>query len=105
MIVQILVPLHLARFVVVPVAQTLNVTGRQHLHLVASLLGALALLASFALGALLELPLGGTLLLYSLGSTASFLFYLACAWRAARTAALMPASHPEPAPAETTIVS
>ena len=49
MIVQILVPLHLARFVVVPVAQTLNVTGRQHLHLVASLLGALALLASFAL--------------------------------------------------------
>jgi O-antigen/teichoic acid export membrane protein len=86
-IVQLLVPLHLARFVVVPVAQTLNVTGRQHLHLVASLLGALALLGSFALGAALDLPLNGTLLAYSLGSTAAFLFYLASAWRAARAAA------------------
>ena len=87
-IVQILVPLHLARFVVVPVAQTLNVTGRQHLHLVASLLAALVLLSSFALGAWLGLALPGTLLLYSLGSTAAFLFYLACAWRAARAAAV-----------------
>lgn len=87
LIVQILVPLHLARFVVVPVAQTLNVTGRQHLHLVASLLAAFALLASFALGAWLDLSLAGTLLLYSLGTTAAFLFYLACAWRAAKTAA------------------
>jgi O-antigen/teichoic acid export membrane protein len=87
LIVQILVPLHLARFVVVPVAQTLNVTGRQHLHLVASLLAALALLVSFALGAWLDFSLTGTLLLYSLGTTAAFLFYLACAWRAAKTAA------------------
>lgn len=101
LIVQILVPLHLARFVVVPVAQTLNVTGRQHLHLVASLLGAAALLASFALGAVLDLPLTGTLLLYSLGSTAAFLFYLACAWRAARAAAAGQL-RPLPEPAQTT---
>lgn len=100
-IVQLLVPLHLARFVVVPVAQTLNVTGRQHLHLVASCLSAVAMFASFALGGLLELPLTGTLFLYSLGSTASFLFYLACAWRAARAAATTPATSPEPKPTET----
>jgi O-antigen/teichoic acid export membrane protein len=93
-IVQLLVPLHLARFVVLPVAQTLNVTGRQHLHLVASLLGALALFASFALGAVLDLPLAGTLLLYSAGSTAAFLFHLACAWRAARAAAAAAAARP-----------
>jgi O-antigen/teichoic acid export membrane protein len=86
-IVQLLVPLHLTRFVALPVTQTLNVTGRQHLHLVASLLGAAALLSSFALGAALALPLEGTLLLYSLSSTAAFLFYLGCAWRAARAAA------------------
>jgi O-antigen/teichoic acid export membrane protein len=95
-IVQLLVPLHLARFVVLPVAQALNVTGRQHLHLLASLLGALALFASFGLGAVLDLSLNGTLLLYSLGSTASFLFYLLCAWRAARAAAT---TAPAPVPA------
>jgi O-antigen/teichoic acid export membrane protein len=86
MIVQVLIPLHLARFVVTPLTQTLNVTGRQHLHLVASLLGALALLASFALSALLDLTLLATLLLYSLSSSAAFLFYLLCAWRAVQAA-------------------
>lgn len=100
-IVQILVPLHLARFVALPVAQTLNVTGRQHLHLAASLLGAAALLGSFALGAALGLPLEGTLLLYSLGSTVAFLFYLGAAWRAAAqaagaAAAAAPVPRPEP---------
>lgn len=87
-IVQILVPVYLTRFVVVPVSQTLNVLGRQKLHLTASLLNAAALGASFALGALLDLPLLGTTLLYSLGSTAAFLFYLGAAWLAARRAAM-----------------
>lgn len=98
-IVQILVPLHLARFVALPVTQTLNLVGRQHLHLAASLLMALALLLAFALGAALALPLMATLLVYSLASTATFLFYLACAWRAARAAAAggLRAAVPEPA--------
>lgn len=96
-IVQLLVPVHLARFVVLPVAQTLNVTGRQHLHLVASSLGALAMFASFGLGALLDLTLTRTLLLYSLGSTAAFLFHLGCAWHAARAAATSAPAQPEPA--------
>jgi O-antigen/teichoic acid export membrane protein len=86
-IVQILIPLHLVRFVVLAVAQTINVAGRQHLHLVASLLTAAALLASFGLGAWLELDLLGTLFLYSLASTAAFLFYFGCAWHAARRVA------------------
>jgi O-antigen/teichoic acid export membrane protein len=86
-IVQILIPLHLVRFVVLAVAQTINVAGRQHLHLIASLLTAAALLSSFALGAWLELDLLGTLLLYSLASTAAFLFYFGCAWHAARRVA------------------
>jgi O-antigen/teichoic acid export membrane protein len=101
-IVQLLIPLNLARFVVLPVAQTLNVVGRQHLHLAASLLAALALLAAFALGALLDLPLMGTLLVYSLASTATFLFYLACAWRAARAAALGGLRSTAPEPVEET---
>ena len=86
-IVQILIPLHLVRFVVLGVAQTINIAGRQHLHLVASLLTAGALLLSFALGAWLELGLLATLLLYSLLSTAAFLFYFGCAWHAAKRVA------------------
>jgi O-antigen/teichoic acid export membrane protein len=89
-LVQLLVPLYLTRFVVVPVSQTLNVTGKQHYHLAASLLNALALAASFGLGAALDLPMNTTVLLYGLGSTASFLLYLAMAWRSARAASRTP---------------
>lgn len=86
-LVQLLVPIYLARFVVVPVSQTLNVMGRQHLHLVASLLNMLALGMSFGLGAVLALPMHSTVLLYSAGSTAAFLFYLGAVWHAAWLAA------------------
>jgi O-antigen/teichoic acid export membrane protein len=96
-LVQLLVPLYVARFIVVPVSQTLNVTGRQHLHLTASTLNVLALAGSFGAGAALALPMTTTVLLYSAGSTAAFLFYLAAAWRAARLAARAPAP---PAPPE-----
>lgn len=95
-IVQLLVPVFLARFVVVPVSQTLNVLGRQHLHLTASVLNCAALGASFALSAWLDLPLLTTTLLYSMGSTAAFLFYFAAAWHTARHAALRPLAVAEP---------
>jgi O-antigen/teichoic acid export membrane protein len=86
-LVQLLVPVYLARFVVVPVSQTLNVMGRQHLHLVASLLNMLALGMGFGLGAFLALPMYTTVLLYSVGSTAAFVFYLGAVWHAAWLAA------------------
>jgi O-antigen/teichoic acid export membrane protein len=86
-LVQLLVPIYLARFVVVPVSQTLNVMGRQHLHLAASLLNMAALGASFGLGAVLHLPMNATVLLYSMGSTSAFLFYFGAVWHSARLAA------------------
>jgi O-antigen/teichoic acid export membrane protein len=93
--VQLLVPLNLARFVVVPVSQTLNVLGRQNLRLVASLLTTVALGASFALGAWLGLPQLVTIALYSAGTTLAFLFFLGITWHVARQAALAEA---RPAP-------
>lgn len=96
-IVQLLVPLHLARFVVLPVTQTLNVAGRQHQHLIASLLLAAALLLAFLLAAVLDLPLWGMLLAYSLLSCLAFLYYLAAAWRAAQAAARRHRTAPAPA--------
>ena len=56
-IVQCLIPVQLARFVVIPIAQALNIYGRQDLHLAAAALGLAATAAAFALGAWLGLPL------------------------------------------------
>jgi O-antigen/teichoic acid export membrane protein len=94
--VQLLVPLHLARFVVVPISQTLNVLGRQNLRLVASLLTTLALAASFALGAWLALSLRTTVALYSIGTTLAFLFFLAATWHVTRQAARAAPAPPVP---------
>jgi O-antigen/teichoic acid export membrane protein len=95
-IVQLLVPLHLARFVVVPVSQTLNVLGHQRLALAASVLIALALGLAFALAAWLSLPLLTAVLLYSAASCLAFLFYLGAAWHVARQAAGGAAARPVP---------
>ncbi len=95
-LVQLLVPIYLARFVVVPVSQTLNVTGHQHLHLTASVLNMLALGLSFGLAATLGFGMNMTMLLYSIGSTLAFLFYLGAIWYTARLAARAPAASAPP---------
>jgi O-antigen/teichoic acid export membrane protein len=81
----LLVPQHLARFVVLPVSQTLNIYGRQELHLVATLVGAAALAAAFGAAAWLGLDVMRAVLLYSVGTTAAYLLYLWFAWRVTRS--------------------
>ena len=83
-LLQCLVPAQLARFVVVPVSQTLNVFRRQELHLLAAGLSLLALAASFALGWSLELDATPVVLLFSLSSTLAWLVYYLLVWRVAR---------------------
>ena len=85
-IVQILVPLHLARFVATPISQTLNVLQRQDLHLVTSLIGALALLVSFGTGWWLGLDAHATLALFSFVTCAAFAFYIGTTWYQLRCA-------------------
>lgn len=92
LLTQLLVPLYLARFVTVPVSQTLNIHGRQHLHLTASALNLAAFASSFFAGWALALDAATTILAYSLASTAAFAFYLAAAWRTARHVAAAPAA-------------
>jgi O-antigen/teichoic acid export membrane protein len=82
--VQLLVPLYLTRFVGTPVSQTLNVLGRQHLHLLSSAIDAALMAGVFAAAWWLGLPPLTTVLLFSLGSTAAYLLYFAFAWRGAR---------------------
>ncbi len=72
-IVQLLVPLYLARFVVQPVSQLLYILNRQAVHLFSSSLNALALVGSFAAGHILALEALTTILLFSLASSFSYL--------------------------------
>jgi O-antigen/teichoic acid export membrane protein len=90
--VQLLVPFHLVRFIVMPVSQTLNMFERQDLHMVAALLSGLSLGLSFAAGWWLGLSPLGTVALYSAGATAAQLLYFLMAWRVVRTARVLPAA-------------
>jgi O-antigen/teichoic acid export membrane protein len=86
-IVQILTPLYLARFVVMPVSQALNVFRRQHLHLIWAAANGIVLVTSFIAGWWLHLDPLGTIALYSFGSTLVHVLYFATAWTVARAEA------------------
>jgi O-antigen/teichoic acid export membrane protein len=88
-IVQILVPLHLARFVVRPVSQTLNVLQRQDLHLTSSIINALTLATSFSAGWWWTLDALWTLFIFSISSSIAWTFYLFIAWRQLKRAAVI----------------
>lgn len=85
--VRLLVPLYLTRFVVTPVSHTLNVLGRQNVHLISSSLDACFLAGGFAAAWWLDLSPLTTILVFSLGSTTAYLVYFILAWRVARAAA------------------
>jgi O-antigen/teichoic acid export membrane protein len=97
-LVQCLVPAQLARFVVMPVSQVLNVLQRQDLHLFAAGLNLLAMAASFAAGWWLGLGAIPVVLLFSLGSALAWLVYFLLARRIARARAQAPAAPTGPAP-------
>lgn len=91
---QCLVAVQLARFVVIPISQTLNVLQRQDLHLLAAALNLVALGLAFGLGHGLALPPVATLLLFSLGSAAAYLVLLGLTWRIVRRPGAAPADGP-----------
>lgn len=97
MMAALLVPQHLARFVVMPVSQTLNIYGRQELHLVASLANGMVLLFAFGLAWLAGLGVMPVILLYSFGTTLAYLLYLSFAWRVVRAGGLAPVARREDA--------
>ena len=86
--VQVLIPLHMTRFVIVPVSQTLNVLNLHHLDLLISVLITLALAGAFAAGGLLDLPVLTTIGLYSGSGALIYLFGLFVIWQSVRTHAI-----------------
>ena len=89
-IVQLLVPLYLTRFVVTPVSQTLNIVGRQGLHLISSTLDASLLVAAFGCAWAFGFGVLATVALFSACSTFAYLVYFALTWHAIRTTSRMP---------------
>lgn len=71
--VQVLAPMFLMHFIVYPVGQTLNIYERQDLNLYWDIGNVAIMAASFATAALLDLTPLVTLLVYSLGMSASYL--------------------------------
>lgn len=103
--IQLLVPLYLTRFVVTPVSQTLNIVGRQSLHLISSSLDASLLVAAFGVAWTFGLGVLPTVALFSLCSTCAYLVYFTLTWQAVRRAAEVPRPEaPVPAAATSTLV-
>ena len=86
----LLVPQHLTRFVVMPVSQTLNIYGRQNLHLTASAVNGAGLALVFGLAYVVRLEPMTVIGLYSAGTTLAYLLYLGFAWQVVRHGGLSP---------------
>ena len=95
----LLVPQHLSRFVVMPVSQTLNIYGRQGLHLTASAANGAGLALAFGLAYAVRMDATTVVGLYSAATTLAYLLYLGLAWRVVRRGGLPPAAAPEDAAA------
>jgi O-antigen/teichoic acid export membrane protein len=87
----LLVPQHLSRFVVIPVSQTLNIYGRQDLHLTASAANGAGLALAFGLAYAVRMDVMTVVGLYSAATTMAYLLYLGFSWRVVRRGGLPPA--------------
>ena len=99
MMAALLVPQHLTRFVVMPVSQTLNIYGRQDLHLTASVANGAGLALAFGPAYVMPMDAMTVILLYSVGTTLAYLLYLGFAWQVVRRGGLSPAAPAEGAAA------
>lgn len=85
-IVQLLVPLYLARFIVLPISQLLYLLGRQEIHLITAVLNISGLGIGFTVGYLHAWTMFQTIFLFSLLSACSFAVYLFMTWIIVRRA-------------------
>lgn len=84
--VQLLAPLYLLRFVVMPISQVLYYLKRQGLVLVSSILSTLAIIGSFSVSYILGFDAYNAILLFSLASSVSLVIYLVVTWLLAKRA-------------------
>ncbi|MGD9511195.1 MAG: lipopolysaccharide biosynthesis protein [Geminicoccaceae bacterium] len=81
-ITRVLIPIHIARFVLTPISQALNIVGRQELDLALALPLIVALGLSFALAHAADLPPLSAVLAYSVASCGVFIATIWVSWRA-----------------------
>ena len=88
--VQVMIPLHLMRFMLVPVSQVLNMFNLQALDLLVSVGVTVALLASFAVSWHLGLSIIATVAVYSGASCVAYVAGLILVWHVSRINAHRP---------------
>lgn len=82
-IVQLLVPLYLSKFVEQPISMILYYFEQQHVHMISAILNVVALIGSFGTAHILFLEQRATILMFSVMSSLSFLLTLYFSWRQA----------------------
>ncbi|WP_373488174.1 lipopolysaccharide biosynthesis protein [Blastomonas sp.] len=82
--VQLLAPLYLLRFVMMPISQVLYYLKRQAFVLLSSILTALAMIGSFSVSYIFALEANEAILLFSLTSSVSLVIYLGVTWIVAK---------------------
>lgn len=81
-ITRVLIPVHIARFVLTPISQALNIVGRQDLDLALALPLIIALALSFAIAHAVAMSPLSAMLAYSLASCGIFMATIWISWRA-----------------------
>ncbi len=79
-LIQLLAPLYLVRFIVQPTSQLLYMVGRQDIYFVSSMINAAAFIFSFGCAYFFELDVKVTVLLFSVTSSLSFVFNFVSVW-------------------------
>lgn len=79
-IAQLLIPITAARFMVVPISQSLNIIGRQEYHIIWTSTLVVVLIASFGIGWMFDLQASSTIGLYSVLSALCYTLYFSSAW-------------------------
>jgi O-antigen/teichoic acid export membrane protein len=80
-ITRVLIPIHIARFVLTPISQALNIVGRQHLDLALAFPLIVALVLCFALAEAADLSPLSAILAYSLASCGIFMATIWISWK------------------------
>jgi O-antigen/teichoic acid export membrane protein len=89
-ITRVLIPIHIARFVLTPVSQALNIIGRQHLDLALAIPLIAALVFCFGFAYATDMPPLAAILTYSLSSCGIFMLTIWISWKPWSRADLSP---------------
>lgn len=89
LIVQLLIPLYISRFIAHPISQLLNIMQKQYLHFIAYIFNLLSIIFIFLIAYYFDWDLKTTILVFSIFSSIAFIFSILVSWWAVHRSALL----------------